>query len=189
MTNICDFCLNYESDIESDYKTREFCSQACFYMDDDEGEMVCKNFALVICPCLSSAIVERFIKRDANFYETLCDLTSLILTIFSYQTIFKIKFDIEHGSVELFDLTTSHTYGNFKLNSIELEKGFVTFETDYEFRTIISSIIEPTSLIFVEFEDFENDKVIRGVFTKLNRFINRNKITLLIQEFSGLEVW
>ena len=191
MDNLCDFCLNYEPKKENHTaKTKETCVQACFKMDEEEGVMTCDNFTLVICPNISSAVVERFLRKDINFYDNLCDLTSIILTMFSYQTIFKIVFDIEHGTVEFLDMTNSHnTYGIYDITSIKLEKGVVSFETSEELRNLILSVVESDSLIFIEFKDFEYKHPIRGVFTKPNRFINKERLTLMMQSFSGQEVW
>ena len=89
MNNICDYCLNYEAKKKSDsIKSKETCSNACFSLNKDENQMTCEKFTLVICPNISSAVVERFLKKDINFYDNLCDLASIILTMFSYQTIF-----------------------------------------------------------------------------------------------------
>lgn len=191
MNNICDFCLNYEPRKKSDsVKSKETCSQACFKIDENEGMMTCENFTLVICPDISSAVVERFLKKDINFYDNLCDLSSMILTMFSYQSIFKIVFSIEHGKIEFIDLTNSqNTYGSFDINSIELKKGVVSFESDNELRNLILGVVEPDSLIFVEFEDFEYKHPIKGVFAKPNRFFNKNRLALAIQSFGGQEVW
>ena len=191
MNNLCDFCLNYEPKKKSDIiKSKETCSQACFQINEDEGMMTCDNFTLVICPNVSSAVVERFLRKDINFYDNLCDLASIILTMFSYQSIFKIVFDIEHGNVEFIDLTNSqNTYGIYDINEIELKKGIVSFKTNHELRSLILSVVEPDSLVFVEFKDFDYKYPIKGVFAKPNRFINRDKLTLMMQSFNGQEVW
>lgn len=191
MNNICDFCLNYEPKKKSDsLKTKETCSKACFKLDDNEDMMICENFTLVICPSISSAVVERFLRKDINFYDNLCDLASIILTMFSFQSIFKIIFNIERGKIEFVDLTNSqNTYGTFNIKSIELQKGVVSFESDDELRNLILGIVEPDSLVFIEFEDFEYKYPIKGVFTKPNRFINKNKLSLMMQSFNGQEVW
>lgn len=191
MNNLCDFCLNYEPKKKSEIiKSKETCSQACFKINENEGMMTCDNFTLVICPNVSSAVVERFLRKDINFYDNLCDLASIILTMFSYQSIFKIVFDIEHGNVEFIDLTNSqNTYGIYDINEIELKKGVVSFETNHELRSLILSVVEPDSLVFVEFKDFDYKYPIRGVFAKPNRFINRDKLTLMMQSFNGQEVW
>lgn len=191
MNNICDFCLNYEPKKKSDsLKTKETCSKACFKLDDNEDMMICENFTLVICPNISSAVVERFLRKDINFYDNLCDLASIILTMFSFQSIFKIIFNIERGKIEFVDLTNSqNTYGTFDIKSIELQKGIVSFESDDELRNLILAIVEPESLVFIEFEDFEYKYPIRGVFAKPNRFINKNKLSLMMQSFNGQEVW
>lgn len=191
MNNLCDFCLNYEPKKKSEtIKSKETCSQACFKINENEGMMTCDNFTLVICPNISSAVVERFLRKDINFYDNLCDLASIILTMFSYQSIFKIVFDIEHGNVEFIDLTNSqNTYGIYDINEIELKKGVVSFKTNHELRSLILSVVEPDSLVFVEFKDFDYKYPIRGVFEKPNRFINRDKLTLMMQSFNGQEVW
>lgn len=191
MNNICDYCLNYEAKKKSDsIKSKETCSNACFSLNKDENQMTCEKFTLVICPNISSAVVERFLKKDINFYDNLCDLASIILTMFSYQTIFKIVFDIEHGKIELIDMTNSgNTYGLFNIKSIQLEKGLVQFESDSEFRQLVLSIIDPESLVFIEFKDFDYQYPIKGVFAKPNRFISKDKLTLMIQSFNGQEVW
>ena len=126
MNNLCDFCLNYEPKKKSDsIKSKETCSQSCFKMDENEGMMTCENFTLVICPNISSAVVERFLRKDINFYDNLCDLASIILTMFSYQSIFKIVFSIERGKIEFIDLTNSqNTYGSFDINSPEEARAF-----------------------------------------------------------------
>lgn len=191
MDNLCDFCLNYEAKNKTDkHKNQETCSQACFRMDDNEGMMICENFTLVLCPNISSAVVERFLRKDINFYDNLCDLASIILTMFSYQTIFKIVFDIEHGNIEFLDMTNSqNTYGTYKIHSFELQKGIVSFETEHELRNLILSVVESESLVFVEFKDFEHKYPIRGVFGRPNRFFNKNRLSLGIQSFNGQEVW
>lgn len=189
--NLCDFCLNYESKKKSDTtKSKETCSQACFKMDENEGMMVCENFTLVICPNISSAVVDRFLRKDINFYDNLCDLASIILTMFSYQSIFKIIFDIEYRKVEFIDLTNSqNTYGVFDIKSIALEQGVVSFESDNELRNLILSVVDPNSLVFVEFENFEYKYPIKGLFAKPNRFFNKNQFSLLMTSFNGQEVW
>ena len=191
MNNLCDFCLNYEPKKKTDsVKTKETCSQSCFKMDENEGMMICENFTLVICPNISSAVVERFLRKDINFYDNLCDLASIILTMFSYQSIFKIIFNIEKGIIEFVDLTNSqNTYGFFNIKSIELKKGAVLFESDDELRHLILSVVEPDSLVFIEFNDFDYKYPIKGVFAKPNRFMNKNKLTLMMQSFNGQEVW
>ena len=191
MNNLCDFCLNYEPKKKnSTIKSKDTCTQACFKMDEEEGMMTCDNFTLVICPNVSSAIVERFLRKDINFYDNLCDLTSIILTMFSYQSIFKIVFDIEHGNIEFLDMTNSqNTYGIYDIKSIKLQQGVVSFESSDELRGLILSVVEPDSLVFVEFKDFEHKYPIRGIFAKPNRLINREKLTLMMQSFSGQEVW
>ena len=191
MSNICEFCLNYESKKKSDtIKNKETCSQACFVLDENESMMICDNFTLVICPTVSSAVVERFLRKDINFYDNLCDLTSIILTMFSYQSIFKIIFDIEHGNVEFVDLTNSqNTYGLYDIQAIELKKGIVSFEAEYELRNLILSVVESDSLVFIEFKDFDYKQPIKGVFARPNRFINKNRLTLMMQSFNGQEVW
>lgn len=191
MNNICDFCLNYEPKKKSDaLKTKETCSQACFKLDENEDMMVCENFTLVICPNISSAVVERFLRKDINFYDNLCDLASIILTMFSFQSIFKIIFSIERGKIEFVDLTNSqNTYGVFDIKSIELKKGVVSFESDDELRNLILGVVEPSSLVFIEFEDFDYKHPIKGVFVKPNRFINKNKLSLMMQSFNSQEVW
>lgn len=191
MSSLCDFCLNYTPKKKGDsIKTKETCTQSCFKMDENENTMICENFTLVICPNISSAVVERFLRKDVNFYDNLCDLTSIVLNMFSYQSVFKIVFNIEKGKIEFIDLTNSqNTYGIFDIKSIELQKGFVSFESTNELRNLILGIVEPDSLIFVEFEDFEYKYPIRGVFTKPNRFLNKNKLTLIMQSFNSQEVW
>ena len=64
-----------------------------------------------------------------------------------------------------------------------------SFESDNELRNLILGIVEPDSLIFVEFEDFEYKYPIKGVFAKPNRFFNKNRLALMIQSFGGQEVW
>lgn len=190
MSNICEFCLNYESEKDSSMKTKELCKNSCFTMDENEGMLVCSNFALVICPNLSSAVIERFLRKDIDFYDNLCDLTSIILSMYSYQDIFKIIFDIEHGQVEFIDLTNSQaTYGKYNLNSIEIQKGIVTFETESDLRNLILSVVKGDSLVFIEFEDFEYKYPIKGVFAKPNRFFNKNTLALKMHAFSNQEVW
>lgn len=191
MNSICDFCLNYETKKKGDVaKTKETCSQACFKMNENEGMMVCENFMLVICPNVSSAVVERFLRKDMDFYDNLCDLASIILAMFSYQSIFKIIFDIEHGKVEFVDLTNSqNTYGIYNIKAIELKKGTVSFEADKELKHLLLSVVEPESLIFIEFEDFEYKYPIKGIFAKPNRFIHKDRLTLIMKAFSGQEGW
>ena len=191
MSNVCEYCLNYESkNKKSSVKSQETCSQACFKMDANEGMMVCENFTLVICPDVSSAMVERFLRKDINFYDNLCYLASMILTMFSYQSIFKVIFDIEHGKLEFIDLTNSqNTYGAYDIKTIELKKGMVTFETNSELRHLLLSVVEPESLIFVEFKDFEYKYPIKGIFAKPNRFIDKNTLTLMLKSFNQEEVW
>lgn len=190
MSNICEYCLNYESEQDSSIKTKELCTNSCFKMDENEGVMICSNFTLVICPNLSSAIVDRFLKKDINFYDNLCDLTSIILSMYSFQNIFKIIFDIEHGKVEFLDLTNSEmTYGMYDLKSIELQKGVVSFEADKDLRHIILNVVQSDSLVFVEFQDFDYKYPIKGIFAKPNRFFNKNMMALRIQAFNNQEVW
>lgn len=182
MTNICDYCLNYESESEDAIKSEQTCSQACMSFDQNENEMVCENFALVICPIISSAVIERFLKKNVDFYDSLCDLASLILTIFSYQNVFKIIFDIENGSVELINMTGSESsYGKFKIKSIQLQQGLVSFEAEPDCKNIIFSVIDPDSLVFVDFEDFDHEFPIQGTFAKPNRFFNKDRISLFMQ--------
>ena len=110
--------------------------------------------------------------------------------MFSYQNIFKIVFDIERGKIEFVDLTNSqNSYGAFDIKSIELKKGVVSFESDSELRSLILGIVEPDSLVFIEFEDFEYKYPIKGVFAKPNRFFNKNRLALMMQPFSSQEVW
>lgn len=190
MNSICDFCLNYDSEDKGNIKIKEKCSNACFKMNEYEQAMVCDNFALVICPNLSSAVIERFLKKDIDFYDNLCDLTSIILTMFSYQNIFKIIFDIEHKSVEFLDLTNSqNTYGIYNIDCIELYKGVVSFETEPELRHLILNVVEPNSLVFVEFKDFEYKYPIKGTFAKPNRFFNKNRFSLKMESYNKREVW
>lgn len=190
MSNICEFCLNYESEQNDATKTKESCTNSCFKMDKNEEMMVCSNFALVICPNLSSAVIERFLRKDINFYDNLCDLTSIILSMYSFQNIFKIIFDIEHGKVEFLDLTNSEaTYGKYDLKSIEIQKGIVSFEAEEELKYIILGVVESDSLVFIEFEDFDYKYPIRGIFAKPNRFFNKNILSLKMQAFSNQEVW
>lgn len=192
MNNVCSYCLNYEPKKKKDanIKTQENCSHACFSLNKDEKIMVCQNFSFVIAPAISSAVVERYLKKDINFYDNLCDLASIILTMFSFQTIFKIVFDIEHGEVELIDISnSSNTYGTFHFDSIELKKGYLMFEANDEFRSLILGVIEENSLIFVEIKDFDHQYPIKGTFMRPNRFIKKNRLTLGIQSFSGQEVW
>ena len=78
------------------------------------------------------------VQKNVDFYDSLCDLTSLILTIFSYQNVFKVVFNIEHGSIELINMTGSeNSYGKFKIKSIELQQGIVSFEAEPDFKNII----------------------------------------------------
>lgn len=191
MYNVCDFCLNYESkNSDMDKKTEDTCSNSCFKMNKDEGDIICENFDLVLCPDVSYSVIKRFLKQDINFYDNLCDLISIILTMFSYQTIFKIVFDIEHGLIEFLDLTNSqNSYGVFDLTDIELKKGEISFVAESEFRQIVLGVVEPDSLIFVEIKDFEHKYPIRGVFCKPNRFFNKDKLALKVQSFVGQEVW
>lgn len=190
MSNICEFCLNYESEEDNCTKTKELCTNSCFKMNEDEGMMVCSNFVLVICPNLSSAVVERFLRKDINFYDNLCDLTSIILSMYSFQNIFKIIFDIEHGKVEFLDLTNSETtYGKYNLQSIEIQKGIVSFETEEDLRYLILSVVESDSLVFIEFKDFDYKYPIKGIFAKPNRFFNKNVLALKMQAFNNKEVW
>ena len=191
MSSICDFCLNYEAKKKgTSIKSKETCSQACFKMNENEGMMICENFMLVICPNVSSAVVERFLRKDIDFYENLCDLASIILGMFSYQSIFKIVFDIEHGQIEFIDLTNSqNTYGLYNIKAIKLQKGMVSFDADKELKHLILSVVEPDSLVFIEFKDFEYKYPIKGVFTKPNRFIHKNTLTLFMKPFNGQEGW
>lgn len=191
MNNICQYCLNYESKKKNqEHKNRETCLNQSFVMSANENEMICENFMLVISPNVSSAVVERFLRKDINFYDNLCDLASIILTMFSYQTIFKIVFDIEHGLVELIDMTnSSNSYGTFMIESIQLTKGCVSFKSDSDFVQLVLGVIEPESLIFVEFKDFDYKYPIKGTFAKPHRFFNKNELSLFIQSFDGQEVW
>lgn len=184
--DVCDFCLNYTSQgDEEELKTRDACSQACFEMDVNEEALICKNFSLVLCPDVSSAVIERFLKKDIDFYNHLCDLISMTLIMFSYQTIFKVIFDIEHSTVEFVDLTSSQsTYGLFKMKSIEIKENIVSFETEDELKDIIFSVVEPESIVFVEFSDFDHQYPIKGIFAKKNRFFNKNQISLFMTQYN-----
>lgn len=191
MDNICNYCLNYEPKTKKNStKNKESCSQACFKMSEQEGMMVCENFTLVICPDVSSAVIERFLRKNMNFYDNLCYLASMILSIYAYQSVFKIIFDIENGKIEFVDLTNAqNTYGIYDIKTIELRKGVVSFETDKELKHLLLSVIEPDSLIFVEFKDFAYKYPIKGVFAKPNRFIDKNTLSLMLKSFGGQEVW